>query len=115
MDEGERQTLRDQVQATIEEGRLGTPQFLRVLARATAGQSLERALEATLDLASLWFGGPPQRRDRIGGEEGTYLTELARWPQGQGAVITVLAHDLAGAPQMDLVLMGSRGALYFET
>jgi hypothetical protein len=39
---------------------------------------------------------------------------MAKWATGQAALVTVSTTILDGAPDIDLMLIGSRGTLYHE-
>ena len=43
------------------------------------------------------------------------LTVAAKWPGGQGALVSVVALSTGQDPKMNMVLLGGRGAVYFET
>ena len=106
--------LRDVVQQTIDEGRLGEPKFLRCIALASGGDDLESALGKLVSLGEAWFGAPATLRYRLGESSGLYLTEMLKWAGGQSATVTASAAPSKGASSLDLMLVGSKGTLYHE-
>lgn len=105
--------LRATVRETIDQQRLGTPRFLRCIARAGDREQLEATLDDLASLGESWFGSQPAQRHRLGADSRLYLTELLKWPEGQGALLTV-SSAAGGLPRFDLMLIGSRGTLYHE-
>ena len=106
------ESLRGVVQASIDEGSLGVPRYLRCVAAVAAGDGLEDAVGELAGLASAWFGSEPGSRYTLGGSGSVYLTEMQQWPMGQGAIITVSRSQ--SDSKLDLMLIGSRGTLYHE-
>ena len=106
------EALQRVVQEAIDTERLGQPQFVRCVARAPEGGSLDSSLEALASMGESWFGGPAASRTRRGEGSGVYLTEMSTWDTGQGALITVSATGGSGSADIDLMVVGSRGTLY---
>ena len=106
--------LRETVQKTIDEDGLGKASFMRCIARAEVPNRLEAALDELVALADDWFGAPHEKRHRQGADSGLYLTEMLKWSEGQGALLIVTSAPSKGAPEMDLMLVGSKGTLYHE-
>ena len=106
--------LRRVVQEAIDQGRLGGPKFLRCIARADGPEQLDSALSELVSLAEGWFGSSPRQRYRPAGDHQVYLTEILKWPGGEGALLTVTAVASEATPRLDLMLVGSRGVLYHE-
>ena len=104
--------LQQVVQEAIDDERLGQPQFLRCVARAQEGGSLDSSLEALASMGEAWFGAPAASRTRRGDGSGAFLTEMSTWDKGQGALITVSATGGGGTADIDLMVVGSRGTLY---
>ena len=103
--------LKAVVQSAIDAGSLGAPRYLRCVAGVPAGEGLEDAANGLGELASAWFGAEPSSRYGLGGNA-VYVTEMRKWPLGQGSIITV-SHTQC-VPTLDLMLIGSRGTLYHE-
>ena len=117
MFDSEIRQIRETVQEAIDQGRLGRPQFFRCI--VAAGAPPDQTLEVILSLGRSWFGSRPVQHYRLGGD-GAYLTEMARWAEGQAALITISSgHLLPGTERqgidgIDLMLVGSRGTLYHD-
>ncbi len=107
--------LRETVQATIDEGRLGKASFMRCVARVQGPARLEGGLDELGAIAEGWFGSPHERRYRQGEGSGLYLTEMLRWRNGQGALLIVTSAPSKGARDLDVMLVGSRGTLFHES
>lgn len=106
--------LRGTVQAAIDQGRLGEPRFLRCIAHADSAPALKDSLAELVALGEGWFGSPAAERHRVGDGGDVYVSEMLKWAGGQGAVLSVTAAPSLGFPSFDLMLIGSRGALYHE-
>ena len=105
------QALRDTIQNAIDEGRIGTPQFFRCIATMPAEVGFRSVLDELKSLANGFFGGSSSLSHEMG-SEGVYNTEMLKWPQGQSAIITVSRAMSGKFPNLDLMLIGSRGTLY---
>ena len=106
--------LQSAVGQAIQQGRLGAPKFLRCILSVGGSEGLEAVLSDLVSLGEVWFGARPIQRYRLGEDRGVYVTEMLRWPEGQGALLTVSTAAPLGAPYLDLMLVGSRGTLYHE-
>ena len=107
-------SLSNSVREAIDQGRLGSPKFLRGIARTAESQRLDDSLRELKSLAQDWFGSSPIQSYRLGEGSQVYLTEMLKWPQGQAALLTAVCDPSPGAPWLDLILVGSRGTLYHE-
>jgi len=108
------EALQNVVQDTIDQERLGQPQFIRCIARTTDDESLESTLNRLTFMGESWFGAPPIKRTRKGIESGFFVTEIQTWDTGQSALITVSKTISKGDSAVDLMLIGSRGTLYHQ-
>ena len=106
--------LRRVVQDAIDDGRLGSPKFIRCIASASESTQMTTVLDELTSMGESWFGSYPAQRFRMGEKSGVYLTETIKWPQGQSALITIFSVPTKRASQFDLMLIGSRGTLYYE-
>lgn len=111
--ESDIQALRDTVQSTIDEGRIGTPQLFRCIATVSADSRFSPVLDELRLLAEGFFGGPPFQTHEMGNDR-DYSTEILKWSRGQSAIVTVGRAMPNSNPQIDFMLIGSRGALYHE-
>ena len=107
-------TLQKVVQEAIDQGRLGTPRFLRCIARAEKPEGLRPTLETMLAMAEGWFGSQPVQRHVLGVHSQNYMAELLKWSDGQGALLAVSSPSSQSLSAVDLVLVGSKGTLYHE-
>ena len=107
-------SLRIKVQEAIDQQRIGAPKFLRCIVRTNNREHLEEKLAELLPLGEAWFGTQPTQSHQFGNDSNLYLTNLLKWPEGQGALLTVFSSNSDSFPQFDLMLIGSRGTLYHE-
>jgi hypothetical protein len=107
--------LQKVVQETVEQGRLGVPRFLRCMARVDDSRRLQGSLDELTSLAEAWFRSPPVQRHKLGQDGAVYQTEILKWSEGQGALLTVSLASSDDPPALDLMLIGSRGTLYHES
>lgn len=107
-------SLRIKVQEAIDQQRIGAPKFLRCIVRTNNRKYLEKALAELQCLGETWFGTQPAESYQFGNDSSLYLTNLLKWPEGQGALLTVFSSNSDSFPQFDLMLIGSRGTLYHE-
>ena len=106
------EALRDAVQRTVDEGRIGRPAALRLTVHTGGGAGAAEGCRAALrEMAARWFGGEAVASHRIGGD-GAPLVESLRWAGGQSALLAVSGG--AGPTGGNLMLMGSNGTLYHE-
>ena len=106
--------LEKAVQDAIDQGRVGVPKFLRCMAQASQDDQLSGFLDNLLALGEAWFGSRASQRHRLGEDSGVYLTELVKWADGQGALLTASLTGQDATPFLDFMLIGSRGTLYLE-
>lgn len=107
--------LRDTVSRVIQEGRLGTPSAVRCLVRAGQdADSIRRGLENLQSLVNAWFESEPTVTYSIGTPEGGHVITSLRYPGGQTAVLSAGAGPGGDGSGGDLMLLGSRGSLYFD-
>ena len=107
--------LQTAVQDAISQARVGTPAFLRCIARTGGATALDAVLQDLVSMADAWFASSAVRRHRLGEETGVYLTEVLKWPEGQSALLSVTSATPETSTGIDLMLVGSRGTLYHET
>ena len=102
------------MQETINQGALGIPRYLRCIISISSEDGLEAVLVELTQIAGAWFGSGPCSCYRLGCEESTHITEMQKWSEGQGALLTATHSPTAIGPRLDLMLIGSRGTLYHE-
>ena len=106
--------LRKVVEEAIAQGRLGRPQFLRCIAQARDPDRPEQTLVTLVALVESWFATPFAQRFDLESDPKVSLTQMLTWSGGQGALITISVQHAVGNCNLDLMLIGSRGTLYFE-
>jgi hypothetical protein len=107
-------TLEGTVQRVLESGRLGTPCAVRWLVRHDGGAlAAEQEMAAAERALVAWFGYRPARAHSAGDASTGHAAKTLIWSKGQTAVIAVTPGGSGRAD--DLVVLGSRGALYYET
>ncbi len=111
----ETSALQNAVSQAINEGRVGSPRFLRCIAHESEPGELENSLSELVSLADVWFNSAPAQRFRMSDDAQTYLTEMLKWPRGEGALLIVTSAPSNGTPGLDLMLVGSRGTVYHQS
>ena len=107
-----REPLRMTVKRLITEGRIGEPKSVRWQAHVRGSrQEAAAELAAMKSAAAHWLGGDPSGEHTVQAS-GEHTVIALRWAGGQSAILSVSASQ-SGAPGGSLVVMGSRGVLYF--
>jgi len=107
--------LRTTVRRVIEEGRLGTPAVVRCLLRPGTGSEEISAGTAKLTaLAADWFGCEPSASYSVGSADAGHTITSLRFPGGRLALIGVGTGPAGDEGGGDLMVLGSRGTLYFD-
>ena len=101
------------VRDAIGQGRLGTPKFLRCVAVVSDSAYLRTQLDAVVDMTEDWFQAAYSSQHSFDGGE-LFLTQMLKWQDGRGALITVGVDNSVVATSIDIMLVGSRGTLYFD-
>ncbi len=106
--------LRKSVQAQIDKDRIGSPVFLRgVLNIANKESSLLHPTTEFVSLANAWIPSSPQKVYSTGDVDGTQVTTMIQYANGQISVLSVNRVDTETA--IDIMLVGNRGVIYHET
>jgi hypothetical protein len=87
----------------VSEGRIGRPQFVRCSVVTRDDAPHDSVLALLVDMTSDLFGVRPK-------DAGAGAYRLLSWPDGRGALLMAGV----GEPRLDLLVMGSRGSLYFD-
>lgn len=106
--------LWEAVEKSVRQGRLGTPRFLRCFAQNAPGDE-QVTLGDLLRVAQGLFEGGPEHMHTLAASETEHLTSAARWPGGQTALFVVSDVESRSSSRIDVVLLGSQGALYYST
>lgn len=102
------------VRRAIDDGSLGTPRFARFVAHSSLSGLTTITANRLADMSEGWFGVPCASRSTRRDPTGVSVTDLLKWPDGQGALIVVSSSPQATGASIDLMLLGSRGVLYYE-
>ena len=96
-------------------GQIGTPVAARVVACLTSDAELQERLAArALAAATSWLDGELQQVTAYGGPQHRQISALARFRQGQSALVSV-GCCAPGRPVLAVVVWGNRGILYWQT
>ncbi len=113
--ESDWKSLQKTVNRVIEEGRLGTPAVVRCLLRpGMGGKAISAGTAKLTALITEWFGSEPSACYSVGNADAGHTITSLRFPGGQLALISVGAGPGGDEGGGDLMVLGSRGALYFD-
>ena len=101
------------VRDAIGQGRLGTPKFLRCVAVVSDSAHLQAQLDAVVGMTEDWFQAAHSSQYSFGDGD-LYHTQMLKWQDGRGALITIGVDISVVATSIDIMLVGSRGTLYFD-
>lgn len=101
----------------LAQGRLGRPSFARFTVQVPGNPTQVRAsLEVLITIASGWFGGePPESVYLVDSQGDGHCVTAVRWPHGPSAIVSLGPAGAKGRARTDLVLLGSKGSLYYAT
>ena len=102
------------VRQAIDDGSLGAPRFARFVAYSPLSGLTAITANRLAAISEGWFGSPCANRTTRRDPTGVSVTDLLKWPDGQGAIIVVSSTPQATGASIDLMLLGSRGVLYHE-
>ena len=98
----------------LRSGQIGTPVAARVVVCQFAdGAALERLAAWGLEAAASWLNGRLRDLTAFGGPDCAQISALARFQQGQSALVSV-GNCAGGAPVQALTVWGNRGVLSWE-
>ena len=106
--------LEQAVRRAIDDGSLGVPRFARFVAYSPLSGLTSITANRLAAMSEGWFGKPCANRTTRRDPTGVSVTELLKWPNGQGAIIVVSSSPPSTGASIDLMLLGSRGVLYHE-
>jgi hypothetical protein len=107
--------LQRTVQAALDAGHVGVPVFVRCVALTSPDPGgLAEALGQMVAVAGLWLGAPARRVYVQGSALAGQITATLQYAGGQSALVSVSPIPGNGAPRIDLLLLGSTGALSHE-
>ena len=94
-------------------GRLGITRFVRCVATVEASADLSAVAESWQVQFRKLFGGETLRHV-VSGDGKHALTNMTNWPSGQSTILIVGRSQKGARPGTDLMILGSKGAAYFN-
>lgn len=95
----------------ISDGRIGRPCYMQCLLQEDDAHA---QLDRLVHLSEAVFGNCGDRLHEESSRPG-HLTAVMRWPAGESALLTVFVPAVKQRVKLDLVLLGSRGAVYYSS
>jgi len=109
------QFIHQTVKKELDAGRVGCPVFVRCIAQvAKDSEHLTDVLKEALATAGSWLGASPLRVYAQGSKDVGQITATVLYESGQTALVSVGLAKPDGAPRIDLMLLGNKGALYHD-
>ncbi len=110
------QSLQQSVQSVIDEGRIGSPVFLRCIVQAPINAADTVGSIATLtEIANNWMPDPPEQIYALDSIDSTQITAMVKYAGGQSALLSVNRIPADQEISVDLRLVGNNGIIYHET
>ncbi len=95
-------------------GRIGRPVFVRWTETVRERGSAQATADAAVGHVSGWMGAAPDRRTVIGSQDAGNLTVFCAWDGGQSAIVATSVASADARSGLDIALIGSSGAAYYE-
>lgn len=110
------QSLQQSVQSVIDEGRIGSPVFLRCIVQAPieAAETVG-SVAALTAIANNWMPDPPEQIYALDSADTTQITAMIKYAGGQSALLSVNRIPVDQEVSVDLRLVGNNGIIYHET
>ena len=110
------QSLQQSVQSVIDEGRIGSPVFLRCIVHAPIeAADTVGGIAALTAIANNWMPNPPEQIYVLDNTDKTQITAMVKYAGGQSALLSVNRLPVGGEVTVDLRLVGNNGIIYHET
>ena len=110
------QSLQQSVQSVIDEGRIGSPVFLRCIVHAPIeAADTVGGIAALTAIANNWMPDPPEQIYALDNPDRTQITAMVKYAGGQSALLSVNRLPAGGEVTVDLRLVGNNGIIYHET
>ena len=110
------QLLQQSVQSVIDEGRIGSPVFLRCIVQAPIeAADIVGGIAALTEIANNWMPDPPEQIYTLGSADTTQITAMVKYAGGQSALLSVNRIPPDRDVVVDLRLVGNNGIVYHET
>ena len=110
------ESLQKSVQSVINDGRIGSPVFVRCLLQLPhADADTVRASAVLANITNSWMPSSPEQIYAQQSQDGTQSTTMIKYAGGQAALLSVNRVAADQEESIDLALVGNRGAIYHET
>ncbi len=110
------QSLQQSVQSVIDEGRIGSPVFLRCIVQAPIeAADTVGGLAALTAMGNNWMPDPPEQIYALDSADTTQITAMVKYAGGQSALLSVNRIPAGQETAIDLRLVGNNGIIYHET
>ncbi len=110
------QSLQQSVQSVINEGRIGSPVFLRCMLQISIKEeNIAQATAALAALANTWMPSSPEQIYVQKSVDAIQATAMIKYSGGQTATISVNCIPPDTESSVDLILIGNKGTIYHET
>ena len=110
------QSLQQSVQSVIDEGRIGSPVFVRCIVHAPIeAADTVGAIAALTAMANGWMPDSPEQVYALDSADKTQITAMVKYAGGQSALLSVNRVPAGGEATVDLRLVGNNGIIYHET
>ncbi len=110
------QSLQQSVQSVIDEGRIGSPVFLRCIVHAPIeAADTVAGIAALTAAANNWMPDPPEQFYALDNADKTQITAMVKYAGGQSALLSVNRIPAGQEVSVDLRLVGNNGIIYHET
>ena len=110
------QSLQQSVQSVIDEGRIGSPVFLRCIVHAPIeAADTVGGIAALTAMANGWMPDSPEQLYALDNADDTQITAMVKYAGGQSALVSVNRISTGGEVTVDLRLVGNNGIIYHET
>ena len=110
------ESLQQSVQSVIDEGRIGSPVFLRCMVHAPIeAADTVGGIAALTTIANEWMPDPPEQVYALDNADRTQITAMVKYAGGQSALLSMNRLPAGGEVTVDLRLVGNNGIIYHET
>ena len=110
------QSLQQSVQAVVNEGRIGSPVFLRCLLQLPIeSDEVVQSVGALATLANTWMPSPPEQLYVQSSTDSVQSTAMIQYEGGQTANLSINRIPAEQAGSVDLILVGNKGVIYHQT
>ena len=110
------QSLQQSVQSVIDEGRIGSPVFLRCIVQAPIeAADTVGGIAALTAIANNWMPDLPEQIYTLDSADTTQITTMIKYAGGQSALLSINRIPVDQEVSVDLRLVGNNGIIYHET